>query len=126
MKYEDFVKQAVALVGDRGKTYGDIKTGLQKAVDIFELNTGVRLTLREAALFQVAFKQARMFESPEHPDHYLDVVNYMAFAAMMNHDEQEERASNVPTRSNLPDLKSLNLGERAVAAAVGGNKEFGG
>lgn len=127
MDYAEFMKEAVSTVGDRGKNYGDVREFLTRVVQIFHLMTGVQLTTREAAMFMTAFKLTRTYEDPHTPDHYVDGVNYLAFAHNVDAAEQAEAASNVP-ESPLPyraptPIKPLNLaerGERAVSDALNG------
>lgn len=125
MRYQDVMAKAQGLVSIRGKDYGDISTGLTRARDIFFATTGVNLTLRELALVLHSVKMARMYDSPGKLDHYLDGVNYLAFAATLMLEDESAKSANQPVPiapapfvpSPAP-LKPLNLSERAVAAAV--------
>lgn len=131
MSYADFMKQAKDIVDTRAKGYGDFKQFLIRFTQIYEACTGIRLTLREAAMFQHVWKLTRVFEDPHNADHYLDGVNYLAFAGAIDADEQREMAGNTPTLvtptyTPPTPLKTLNLGERAVAQAVSSPSELKG
>ena len=66
--------------GDRNKTYGDPYEKHRQIADIFNAITGRDLTAREAALFHVATKLARLSKAPLHHDSYVDAAAYIGIA----------------------------------------------
>jgi hypothetical protein len=80
MKHTEILAEASRLIDERGKDYGDLNANFERVRMIFFAITGINLTSREAAIFLVALKLARLKESPEKTDHYTDGINYLAFA----------------------------------------------
>ena len=80
MKHTDFLAEALKLIDERGQDYGDLDANFERVRMIFFAITGINLSSREAALFLVSLKLARLKESPEKADHYTDGINYLAFA----------------------------------------------
>jgi hypothetical protein len=80
MHHKKFLGTADGLVDERGKEYGDLDANFYRICSIFRAMTGVDLSPREAALFLLAVKLARLRTSPRKPDTYLDGINYLAFA----------------------------------------------
>jgi hypothetical protein len=80
MHHKEFLGTADGLVDERGKEYGDLDANFYRITSIFRAMTGVDLSPREAALFLLAVKLARLRTSPRKPDTYLDGINYLAFA----------------------------------------------
>lgn len=126
MSYEGFMKQATDIVAERGKNYGEIAAFLAKQVQLFEAVTGIRLTEREAALFMHTWKMTRIFEDPQNADHYVDGVNYLAFAGMMNAAANANVPQPEPVKYPAPNFGSIikpldlasRLGQNAVAGAT--------
>jgi hypothetical protein len=81
MKPLEIINEAANLIKERGQEYGEVNENFERIRLIFFGMTGIRLTSREAAMFLLALKLARMKESPDKKDHYADGINYLAFAA---------------------------------------------
>lgn len=64
--------------GDRNKAYGEPVDNMMHTADIFNAITGRDITAREAAIFMVAAKLARLKTTPAHRDSHVDAAAYMA------------------------------------------------
>lgn len=122
MAYADFMREAIRIVDSRAKPYGDIEAGLNRTARLFEMMTGINLTNREAAMFLHCVKMSRIFEDPDNADHYLDGVNYLAFAGLSNETAQRDAKANQPSPTITPlpsSIKPLDLASRIGTTAVG-------
>lgn len=77
----DLLEEAIRLTsGDRNKSYGPPTANMQRTADLFALATGKALDAREAAMFNVVLKLARIFQTPGHRDSYVDAMAYLGIA----------------------------------------------
>jgi hypothetical protein len=81
MEYEKLMEEAGAIVRERHEQYGEMNEVVVNICKIFGLVTGVSLTPYHAHMFLLCVKLARMKNSPEKLDNYVDGINYLAFAA---------------------------------------------
>lgn len=72
--------EAGALIGERGRSYGEIEQNFALIAEIATLLTGVRLDEETVALILLAVKLARRRSDTKKRDNYLDGINYLAFA----------------------------------------------
>jgi hypothetical protein len=63
--------------GDRNRNYGPPVENMTATAAIFNAMTGRDLTAREAALFLVAVKLARLRVTPTHQDSHVDAMAYL-------------------------------------------------
>jgi hypothetical protein len=81
----DVMKKALAILNDRGKTYDAGGNGMEqnftRAADIAALWIGKPITARDVAMIMASVKMARIAAQPGHEDSFIDLVNYVAFAA---------------------------------------------
>jgi hypothetical protein len=79
------MKKALAILNDRGKTYDANGSGMEqnftRAADIAALWIGKPITARDVAMIMASVKMARIAAQPGHEDSFIDLVNYVAFAA---------------------------------------------
>lgn len=66
--------------GDRQGAYGEPVENHRHIAAVFNAATGRDLTAREAALFQVCVKIARLAKNPTHRDSYVDGMAYLGIA----------------------------------------------
>lgn len=81
MSYERIIDEAVQLVGQRGKQYGGIREGFNRAALIASATLSKPITPYEVATILRAVKQSRLSVDIGHMDSHLDGINYAAFAA---------------------------------------------
>jgi hypothetical protein len=80
MEYSNIMTDAVNIFNDRNPKYGDMKIGMEKVATIATIITGIHLTPHDVALVLHAVKLSRLNNDRANPDHYVDGVNYLAFA----------------------------------------------
>jgi len=71
---------AISIFNDRNPKYGDMRIGMDKVATIATIITGIHLTPHDVALVLHAVKLSRLNNDRSNPDHYVDGVNYLAFA----------------------------------------------
>jgi len=72
---------ASKILEDRGLQYGPADKCFKNIAQIASAILGREITPREVAIILVSTKLARMNESPQLADSYIDAINYLAFAA---------------------------------------------
>jgi len=80
MEYRDFMTDAARIFNDRNPKYGDMRVGMERVAQISTLLTGMQLTAHDVALVLHAVKLSRLGGDRSNPDHYVDGINYLAFA----------------------------------------------
>jgi len=74
------MSDAVRIFNERNPQYGDMRIGMEKVASIASLLVGVHLTGHDVALVLHAVKLSRIGNDRGNPDHYVDGINYLAFA----------------------------------------------
>jgi hypothetical protein len=80
MEYRDFMTDAARIFNERNPKYGDMRVGMERVAQIASLMTSIHLTAHDVALVLHAVKLARLGGDRSNPDHYVDGINYLAFA----------------------------------------------
>ena len=80
MEYSNIMTDAIRIFNDRNPKYGDMRIGMEKVASIASIITGLHLTPHDVALVLHAVKLSRLGNDRSNPDHYVDGVNYLAFA----------------------------------------------
>ena len=80
MEHKEILKAAYALMGERGKEYGQASENFQRAAEIATLIMGKEISRYDIATAMIAVKLARLHASRDKADTYLDIINYTAFA----------------------------------------------
>jgi hypothetical protein len=80
MEYREIMHEAARVFNDRNIGYGDMKVGIANAAQLATIITGIHLTPHDVALVLHAVKLSRLNTDRRNPDHYIDGVNYLAFA----------------------------------------------
>ena len=80
MEYSNIMTDAVRIFNDRNPKYGDMRLGMERVASIASIITGMHLTSHDIALILHAVKLSRLNNDRTNPDHYVDGVNYLAFA----------------------------------------------
>jgi len=100
MDYADFMKDAARIFNERNPRYGDMRIGMDRVATMATIMTGIHLTAHDVALVLHAVKLSRLGGDRANPDHYVDGINYLAFAGeLIQPDEipQPDGASQVQT-----------------------------
>lgn len=107
MDYMDIMSEAARIYHERGAKYGDTKRSLDNIAAIATLLVGVHLSAHDIALILHALKLDRMTKDRANPEHYVDGINYYAFAGevIMN---QNDAYSSEPqmSDSDISDIAS--------------------
>ncbi|AXQ65190.1 hypothetical protein SEA_SCHMIDT_71 [Gordonia phage Schmidt] len=69
-------KAAELVAGDRAKDYGDARTNHQRIADLWSVVLGKRVEPHEVAACMVLLKVARLVETPDHLDSWVDMAGY--------------------------------------------------
>ena len=80
MDYYEIMKSAAEVFNNRNPKYGDMRVGMENVAQISTIITGIPLSAHDVALVLHAVKLSRLGADRKNPDHYIDGVNYMAFA----------------------------------------------
>lgn len=65
---------------DRQKNYGEPLINHQRIAQLWQVILGTEISPAEVALCMCAVKIARLVETPQHEDSYIDLVAYAAIA----------------------------------------------
>ena len=80
MDYTSIMEEAGKIFDERNPKYGDMQTGMGNVAQIAKIITGFPLTAHDVALILLAVKLSRLPIDRKNPDHYVDGINYFAFA----------------------------------------------
>ena len=103
MKALEVLEEAIALIhGQRADDYGDARLSFQRMADL--VNPIIRkadgkLTASDMALVMIQVKIARLQESPDHEDSWVDIAGYSALGAQIAITEPE-RPPTAPSKAN--------------------------
>lgn len=62
--------------GPRAKDYGSASENFQRIADIWSAVLGTEVTQAQVALCMIGVKMARLINSPDHEDSWLDIAGY--------------------------------------------------
>jgi Domain of unknown function (DUF6378) len=79
MRHTEFITRAARLVAARRETYGEPGENFQRCADIASLILGQKVDITTVSLIMLAMKLARMPQSADDADHYIDLIGYAAF-----------------------------------------------
>ena len=81
MNREEILTEALRLTStDRQKNYGEPLVNHQRIADIWSVLLGVEITPSQVALCMVGVKLARLVETPDHLDSFIDMAAYASIA----------------------------------------------
>ena len=80
MDYRTLMDKATGIFDQRADKYGDAGTTMERACVIYSMVTGEDMTPFHANMFMHSLKLARLNTDRREIDHYLDGINYLAFA----------------------------------------------
>ena len=103
MEYSSIMTDAVRVFNDRNPKYGDMRVGMDRVAQIASMITGLHLTPHDIALVLHAVKLSRLGGDRKNPDHYVDGVNYLAFAGELINNCDDVYKVEVPIREALDD-----------------------
>jgi hypothetical protein len=81
MNREEILQEALRLTStDRQKNYGEPLINHQRIADIWTVLLGVEVSPSQVALCMVGVKLARLVETPDHEDSFIDLCAYGSIA----------------------------------------------
>jgi len=86
MNHREVLKEAASLIAERGKEYGPEDACFERSSNIATILLNKQISKYDVAMILHANKLARLQESRTKMDHYVDGINYMAFAAQFASD----------------------------------------
>lgn len=78
MKMSLLEKANIAVEGDRQDDYGDPGENWDRTAKIWSVVLGVEITASQAMACMIGVKLARLANSPDHYDTWLDIAGYAA------------------------------------------------
>jgi hypothetical protein len=81
MNHREVLKEAASLITERGKEYGPEDACFQRSAELATIALNKPISKYDVAMILAMNKVARLQESRTKKDHYVDNINYMAFAA---------------------------------------------
>ena len=85
MKREEILNEAIRLTStDRMKNYGEPLVNHQRIARLWQVILGTEISPAEVALCMVAVKIARLIETPDHADSFVDGAAYFAIAGELS------------------------------------------
>jgi hypothetical protein len=114
MEYRDFMMDATRIFNERNPKYGDMRVGMGRVAQIASILTNMELTPHDIALVLHAVKLSRIGNDRQNPDHYVDGINYLAFAGEL-----------ITEQAGSPELDAMHMAqlERDIAETAAINLE---
>jgi len=75
---EDMLRRTADIVEDRDKVYGPPDRGFKNIAGLWAIILGHDVTLAQVALCMDAVRTARLIETPDHADSWVDKAGYSA------------------------------------------------
>ena len=104
MKALEVLEEAIALIhGQRADDYGDARLSFQRMADLVNpiiKKADGNLTASDMSLVMIQVKIARLQESPDHEDSWIDIAGYAALGAQIAI-TAPERPPTAPSKSNV-------------------------
>jgi hypothetical protein len=88
MNKEDLLKAALDAVTVRGSAYGDAYTNHKRIADIWSVILQTEVRPDQVAPMMIGVKLARLIETPDHEDSYVDMAGYAATGSQVKDDEK--------------------------------------
>ena len=107
LEAQDILEEAIALInGNRAEDYGDAQINFQHMADLVNLiikKADGNLSASDMALVMIQVKIARLQESPNHADSWIDIAGYAGLGAQLALREPE----GPPTAPSAPNGKGV-------------------
>lgn len=78
MNRTELLENVTIALSDRGSAYGDASENFQRIADMWGIILREHVTVKEVALCMAAVKMARLIETPDHTDSWIDLAGYAA------------------------------------------------
>lgn len=84
MNHREVLKSAASLLTERGKEYGPEHACFERSAKLATIALNKPISMYDVAMILAMNKIARLQESRTKADHYIDLINYSAFAAQFS------------------------------------------
>lgn len=101
MNHRDILKAAASLLTERGKEYGPEDACFDRSAKLASIALNKSISMYDVSIILAMNKIARLQESRTKTDHYIDMINYAAFAAQFS-----EKLDSVATAAE-DDVRAL-------------------
>jgi predicted glycosyltransferase involved in capsule biosynthesis len=78
MKKQELLKTALATVTNRGSEYGDAYINHKRIAEMWTVILGIDVKPHQVVMAMAAVKLARLVETPDHQDSWIDLAGYAA------------------------------------------------
>jgi hypothetical protein len=77
--------EAKQTIGERGRDYGEVELNFDRIATLFNMTTSspAKIDEYDVAMLMVCLKLARIRQSPQKRDSYVDLIAYASFACEM-------------------------------------------
>lgn len=75
------LQAAMAAVAERGENYGDVRQNHQRIAQMWSVVFGQEVTPEQVVMAMTCMKIARLIETPDHEDSWVDICGYGACGA---------------------------------------------
>jgi len=90
MKAKDIIEELAQTLANRGEDYGSMYENHERIAVIWTVILGKEVTADQVALCMAGVKMARLIQSPNHNDSWLDLAGYAAVGAECAHERQQD------------------------------------
>lgn len=81
MNREDILAEALNCVEDRGENYGTPSQNFKRIASLWSVVLAKEVSVAEVGAMMVCLKLARLAETPDHRDSWVDIAGYAAVTA---------------------------------------------
>lgn len=78
MKKQQLLETALATVTNRGSDYGDAYINHKRIAEMWTVILGIEVKAHQVVMAMAAVKLARLVETPDHQDSWIDLAGYAA------------------------------------------------
>jgi len=93
MDKQQLLETALGTVANRGDDYGDVYTNHERIAVLWTVIFGREVKAHQVAMAMAAVKLARLVETPDHQDSWIDLAGYAAIGSECIDGEQEANDS---------------------------------
>ena len=81
MEKREALKAAIKIVEKRGESYGDVRKNHQRIASLWSVVLGQEISPEQVVLCMTCVKVARLIQTPDHEDSWVDIAGYGACGA---------------------------------------------
>jgi predicted glycosyltransferase involved in capsule biosynthesis len=89
MNKHDLLMSAIRVTNNRSGDYGDVYTNHERIAVLWTVIFGREVKAHQVAMAMAAVKLARLVETPDHQDSWIDLAGYAAIGSECIDGEQE-------------------------------------